>query len=163
VGGVATHRVGVVRGHDALIDRSVVVRVGVIVTTVAVDSGAEVVLTKSGTRPQGSANRVLGTAVAAHTTPSDEAVAARRAVDQHREVAGAAVAGIAIAIEHGAAMEVVEIDSPERVVAVRKVVRGPEISVTTPTVGGVSVLGVLFVGLGGSRTDYGGAEQEHAK
>jgi hypothetical protein len=132
-------------------------------TTVAVYRRTEVVLAKPSTGSHASANPVSSTAVAPHTTPSDEAVAARRAADHRREKAGAAVAGIAIAIEHGGAMEVVEIDSPERVVAVRKVVRGPEISVTIPTVGGVFVHGVSVVGLSGSRSDYGSTEQEHAK
>ena len=90
-----------------------------------------VVLTKPGTvaeRPE--SKPILGTAVAARATDRIEAVAARRAVDQHGEPGTGAVAGIAIAIQHDVAMDVVETVSPILAVAESSVGRGPEISVT---------------------------------
>ena len=103
-----------------------------------------VVLTKPGTKAKGSeANPVLEAAVAARATDRVEASAARRAVDQHGKPGTGAVAGGAIASQHGDAMDVVEIVSPGLTVAERNVGRIPEISVTSPTVGGVFVRGVL--------------------
>jgi hypothetical protein len=125
-------------------------------------SGRKVVLTQPGTGAS-DANRILGTAVAAHTTDRVETGAAIRAVEKHGEVR-AAVAGIAIAIQHrGAAMDVVGIVSPGLAVAERNVGRGPEISVTPPTVGIVSSGGVLRVGLSGSHPDHEKTEKNHER
>jgi hypothetical protein len=71
------------------------------------------------------------------------------------------VADIAIAIQHDGAMDVVEIVFPGLAVAERSVGRIPEIAVTSPTVGGVSALGVLLVGLSCSRSDQGKTDQRH--
>jgi len=73
-----------------------------------------VVHTKTGTRAEGGAGEksILRTTVATHATDRVEAGATRRAVDQHGKPATGAVAGIAIAIQHDVAMDVVKIVSP---------------------------------------------------
>jgi hypothetical protein len=73
-----------------------------------------------------------------------------------------AVAGEAIALHH-VLVDDVETVYPFLAVTERSVGRGPEISVTSPAVGGVFVIGVLLVGLGGSRPYRVRTEQNNEK
>jgi hypothetical protein len=129
VGGIA---IRVVQRQEFLADWGEVGRVGVVMTIGAVLLPRRpVVLTKPGTIAKGSeANPVLEAAVAPRATDRIETSTARRAVDQHGKLGTGAVAGIAIAIQHDVAMDVMEIVFPGLAVTERSVGRGQEISVT---------------------------------
>ena len=90
-----------------------------------------VVLTKPRTPAKSSKTKpIFHAAVAARATDRGEPVATRRTVEQHGKKAAGAVAGIAIASQHDAAVDVVEIVFPGLAIAERNVGRIPEISVT---------------------------------
>jgi hypothetical protein len=161
VGGVD---IRIVRRQDTLIGGSTSGRVRVAMTVGAVrHPRVPVVLTKPGTEVKGSeAAPIFGAAVAARTTVRIETGAAQRTAEQYGELGAGAVAGVAIVIQHEL-MDVVEGVSPGRIAVERKIGRGQETVVTSPTVGEVSVLGILLVGLSCSHPNHASAEKRNEK